>query len=367
MFKASIILRIESIVWKQPLDRWWESPGIWGILRGCIEQAGWWEDFRYESSHGTEKFSPIVSLDQAFEGLPGKGAGSRTFSRSQGRTALSHFLSIRSTDTGFSLTLGRELGLAGDWRKTWIDQIISGVTALHSALKPQAWFDSPLNLSVEGFEYPRPRPPRTDPQFGAGVLVDFVSLPFYQECNRKRLSDVSELLSAPLPEGAQRSEQDDLLVIRWIQDLTDEDCIAQRLSLREQWLNPLIHPPVAPFYNQHGDREIILFGGEKLPPLTFYDRDQHTGYKALYVAPDGTPDEEEFTRITSYLAEHRLPDGTPLEKLFLIVPSRLSALSINARARKLGVSAVYYPDDTGTWYDPFPPGLWLEEIEGSHA
>ena len=371
MLEALIILRMESVFWKQPLDRWWDDPGVWNILRGCIEQAGWWADFRYESAHGTENFSPIASLDQAFEAWPGKGVGSRTFSVSNGRAALSHFLSIRTTVSGFSVMLawelGREPGNPDDWRKTWINQVIAGVTAIHAALSPRAWFDSPLNLSVEGFEYPRPRPPRSDPQFGSGVLVDFISLPFHQGYDRKRLDDVSKLRSASLPGTAQRVEQGELLVIRWIQLLSDKDRIAESLSIREQWINPLINPPVAPFYNQYGDREIIFLGGEKRSPLTYYDPAQQAGYQTLYVAPDGSIDEAGFNSLISYLAAHQLPDGSPLEKLFLIVPSRPQALSIYPRAAKLGVSAVYYPDETGAWYDPFSPGLWLEEIEGSPA
>jgi hypothetical protein len=230
---------------------------------------------------------------------------------------------------------------------------------LHDSFKDRAWFEPPFHIAVEGVKYARPRPPRSHPLFGAKSVVDFISLSSFAELDQQYVNEVCQLISAQLPDGAQRSESNGLVIIRWIDALTDIAQIAERLSIRELWISNLLSPPIEAFYNEYGDREIIAMNFVKHPPLTFYDQTSASGYKAVFVNEDGQLDVGELAEIESWIREHRLPDGNPLSSLFLIAPNRARAVAIHDRMIQIGVDAVYYPDENGYWYDPFPPGQWL--------
>jgi hypothetical protein len=208
--------------------------------------------------------------------------------------------------------------------------------------------------------YPRPRPPLSArPPFSPGTLLDVFDLAAFRELRSS--AEVETAAGAPLPEGAQREREADLVTIRWIGSLRDPAAVRAARSAEERWLATHFAVERDPDFNAQGDRRERALGLQPHPPLTFYRAATGVGYKAIVAHPDGPVDEELWAEITSWVKLGRLPDGAKLEKLRLIVPLREAALAIAERAAQAGIDAVLYTDDHGQWWNPRPPGLWLEE------
>ena len=125
--------------------------------------------------------------------------------------------------------------------------------------------------------------------------------------------------------------------------MNDQDYVAQRLSVREQWFVQAIDPEIKPGYNSLGDCVVSLPHQRREDELlTFYDPGSKAGYKTVLVHHDWTVDEELFAEMASWLKAGKLPHGLPLKKLHIILSDRESALFISDRARAIGIEGVYY-------------------------
>jgi hypothetical protein len=108
--------------------------------------------------------------------------------------------------------------------------------------------------------------------------------------------------------------------------------------------------------------QIIIPSPERHPPLTFYDRGDRHGYKAIFATvDDARPDARrgDLEEAASWIAAGRLPDGTPVSGVSVIVPTREVALALRRKAGALGFTRLLYADDTGMLWNPFPPGKWI--------
>ena len=216
-----------------------------------------------------------------------------------------------------------------------------------------------LQVEVYDHVYPRIRPPRYHRYFKCGAVVQFASREFHATHPFGHPQDLEKLLAAPLPLGGRKEERGGLVAFRWADKLTNEKKLAVGRSLQEQWLTSVLDLPIDGSYNELGDYLVAPAGGEH-PPLTFYTPASALGYKAVMVDTDGRMGEKTSVEMTGWIKARELPDGTPLHSLDLIVPSRTAALRIYERAKAMGVSRVLYTDDSGRFWDPHPPGLWLE-------
>jgi hypothetical protein len=152
------------------------------------------------------------------------------------------------------------------------------------------------------------------------------------------------------------------VLFRWAERLADDEYIEQCRSLQEQWLVEALDPPRDERYNELGDYRVAA----DVPNddvLTLYDGMRQRGYKATVVFPDGSVDQELFAEMTRWIDRQETPDGRPMQELYLIVQSRAAAVSIHDRAVSIGLKAVYYSDNAGALWDPFPPGLWVAESD----
>jgi hypothetical protein len=75
---------------------------------------------------------------------------------------------------------------------------------------------------------------------------------------------------------------------------------------------------------------------------------------------DEPADVAPWAELETWTRERKLPDGTPLEQLRLIAPTRDVALALRGRATAVGATAVLYADSSGRWWNPNPPGPWIE-------
>ena len=171
------------------------------------------------------------------------------------------------------------------------------------------------------------------------------------------------MLTASLPDGTARQDDGDLTIIRWANDLDDEAELARRLSTQDQWLTGLLQPPIAPQFDDRGDRRTRVLPPPPDTVLRYYESDTGTGYVELQTGPAGAATTAHLEDAIPWLAAGTLPDGRPLHALYVITPDREAALRTAAHAQSGGVAGVYYVGSDGAWWDPFPPGPWIEETD----
>jgi len=143
--------------------------------------------------------------------------------------------------------------------------------------------------------------------------------------------ELARVLAAPMPPPAVRIEAGEVTVLRWARDPLDRAELVRAATLHERWLTIVLAAPIDRDWNRHGDREAER--PERFVRLAVDDRGQVD--PVAWAALDATTT--------------------------VVVPSRRAALAIAPRAAALGV-AVRYADNDGRWWDPFPPGDWIEYV-----
>jgi hypothetical protein len=346
--------------------RFTEAPGLWWNERprvedlfGLVRDAGLWLDFDHYGRRGggrpkaartpAELARAVASLKP---GLYSVQAGKSeepecelVLTLAPGALALRFLLRGPALDARRGSIVGQLVGLARLLHDSWHDSALFG---------PQ------LCVRVHGVEFPHVRPPRHKPPWVFGNAADMLCLKFHEETDEGSPRDVGRMLKAPMPGGTRREREGDFVTLLWAADLSDPKKAAARLSTQEQWFVNVLKPPLHPSYNEHGDFREAPLSLTKRPPLTFYDPVEEIGYKAVAPAPGGKLDDEQWDEIKAWLAAGQLPDETPLQQLNLIVPSRKAALGLRKRAAAAGIENVFYTDDDGKLWNPFPPGPWLE-------
>jgi len=355
--EPTVVLDIPSIEPKSA-DRW--SPAEWQVLFDCIQRHGLWRDFAFESAFGSGRFRPVTALAQVAKAASAWKAGNHTFNHVKDDRHLDQYLNIGVPPNDYRLKFSSRLGPLTDTWPTFLDQAVDALVCLHSGLAPTNWFRPGMCVWIDNVEYPRARPPRRDTQLRANAVLDAISPAYHEEHDTRRRDAIQAMMSEPLPGGAERFTRDGLVIIRWVDDLINLAEVARQMSRREQWLNRIVQPPVEGGYNARGDQEILPFGLEPHPPLTLYEPAFQRGFKALYADAAGNVADAELAEYVGYLQTGKLPDGAPINELFLIAPDRDRALALYNQATALGVSAVYYPAEDGTWLNPRPPGVWLD-------
>jgi hypothetical protein len=351
-----VVFDIPSIEPKNA-DRW--TPAEWQVLFDCARKTGLWHDFSFESALGSGRFRPVTSLAQVASAAPTWKSGNHTFSHTKDDHQLGQYLNIGVPPNDYRVKFSSPHSLLIDEHKTFLNSAVDALVCLHSGLAPTNWFRPGMGVRIEGLGYSRPRPPRRDTHIRASAVLDAVSTTYYEEHDSRRRDAFRTMEAESLPSGAERFTRDGLVIIRWINDLSNPVEVARQMSQREQWINRVLEPPIEGGYNDQGDQEILPIGLEPHPPLTFYEPALHRGFKAIYVDSAGNADDLELGEYIGYLRAGKLADGTLLDELYLIAPDRNRALALYGRAGVLGVSAVYYPASNGTWFNPRPPGLWL--------
>jgi hypothetical protein len=143
--------------------------------------------------------------------------------------------------------------------------------------------------------------------------------------------------------------------------VVDLDALHRVRARQERWLTENVGLDRDDRYNTAGDLLEDADDVEAHPLLTYYHPRNEFGYKAVVPSASGTLEDEEWARLAQWAKRRKLPDGSKLRELHLIVPTRALALKIDKRAKENGISAVLYVDRKGQWWDPSPPGPWLEE------
>lgn len=356
-----VVLRVHIVDFVAlPGDWWRQDPGLLARSWRCLAGQGLLDQLRYCTPPGRRRSTALAGLDALVEASAGWKDGHGWLSATPERTR-DCFLDVDLRAGAMGLTLGFGAEYLERQRHSLLDQYVNAVRCLHRELHAVALFGPMLRVEVLDLPYARPRPPRLHQHFGHGDLVDFFCLDFHRRHPLGRLAEVERLLAAPLPEGATRQDDDDLVILRWARDLEDRSEIARRRSVQDQWLTGILVPPVQPQFDEHGDERILTFAPPRDASLTYYDTDAGAGYLQVPAASDGSADAARLDEALGWLAAGSLPDGRSLNALYVIAPDRATALRIAPRAQEDGAAGVYYVGQDGNWWDPFPPGPWIEE------
>lgn len=358
MKKPSLVmLRLDSLRFEPP-RAWWKEGDPLGRIFACARAADLWLDFDHVVK-GSGRPKHFDSEQELAASIVAGAPARYTIQPGKSEEPDCHLtLDIKSLWLRLRFHVGG--ALLDSLRDTLLDRFISLSTRIHDDFHDTALLGPGLAVEIHEPDFPRIRPPREPGFWVYGDAVDFICRKFHEESPKGKPEDARRMLAAPMPAGTKRIEVGDLVIFRWVDTLRDGDHVAARRALQEQWLVNVLNPPISSGYNEAGDRLEVPLSAESKPPLTFYDSTFQAGYKATALAPDGSADEELFDELAQWISSRQLPDGTPLTQLNLILPNRDSALRVRERASAIGVNNVYYADNEGRWWNPFPPGLWRE-------
>jgi len=350
-----------ELQFRQTTPEWWRDGRVARAIVDRLKRADLWLDFRAFGLEGARLKRVLEPDDVVKSSVTWKPAGYVLHADALGKRGSRLLLTVRQPS--LRLTLIVEGDAVETRRHTLIDQKVAFTTGLHEDLAERAWLGPSLGVFVPDLEYRRVRPPPYNPPWSFGSLVDFVDPEFHVHHPRGDPEGMQKLLAAELPPGVsrdQRGGRGGLIVFRWVDDLRDPGRVADRLSVAEQWKVRVLAPAFDSDYNAHGDRREIAGALQPHASLTFYDAPNQYGYKLLVATDEGWVDEAVLGEASAWARARRLPDGTPLAGVALVTPTRSGALRIRDRAMAAGIDKVLYAADDGAWWDPAPPGLWVD-------
>lgn len=338
---------------------WWRDPAHLRAILTAARDHELWLDFRFVGVQAA-RLAPFASIDEVVAAATGWAARSYVLhTRQEGGLEEAFQGSYLSFDLrGEKLAL--QLRCADDAlaarRATLIDSLIAFIRQLHHAFTGVARIGRRTHVRTD-LPHPAVRPPRVEELWTFGHLVDAFDPVFYAE--QTILADeLGRLLAHPLPAGATRIDDDGLVILRWVDDVIDEEAVARGCALQERSVVDALDPPIVPAYDEAGDLGIAAGKAEPHPPLTVYDPGERIGYLAVVTVAGGGIEEARWSAASSWARAGALPDGTPLAAVRVIVPDRATALALHERAATDGIERVLYADDRGAWWDPHPPGWW---------
>lgn len=338
----------------RPTSAWWKDGRVGSALVEGLADTGLWLNFKFYGRSGGRltRIQRPEDLETLFRRWKPGG-----YSLLQdGRDPYgSPALSVNVREGYFDLNLaaaGEEL------KKRWatlLESFAGFGRRLFGALSGIATCSQGFTTLDE--PWPRPRPPRIQTlSFTPGSLLDLFDLDYIRQQGADRQAEA--VARAPLPPGATRTQDRRLILIRWARDVADLASLEAARIAQERWLIAEVGLDRDPSYSEEGDLLEDAEGVEEHPLVTFYGPSGQVGYKAV-VPP--TLDPGQWAEMEGWARNRRLPDGTPLERLCLIVPRRGLALELLPRARRAGIDAVLYTDNQGRWWNPAPPGKWLDQ------
>lgn len=353
-----IQLDIEHIHFKKPTNYLLEPKRYLGPFYGCLSHLPFWEELLYFGKWGSKRLKKMKVNEVIENSKTWKTNPYILASENEVMPQCGVIINTYENIIGLKITVGNEA--CNSYQETLIDDLISCVYNLHTRFKNEMLFGPRMSIMVHGVEYARPRPPHNDRIWESSKLVDFGSKEFHNNHDDGDAEQFKTLESAQVPMGVSKDLMNDLLTIKWIDDLSDDVLIAERLSLHDQWFSENLKLRRKPGFNELGDELEAYENLVNHPELTFYDDFTKIGYKAVVVNPDKTVDNALFEQIRTWILNSATAQGTFLQELNLITPDRESAMFLADKAESIGVKRVLYVGQDDNWWNPNPPGLWIE-------
>ena len=101
--------------------------------------------------------------------------------------------------------------------------------------------------------YPRPTPPRTSFDWPAGALDQYMGRAWHLHADAETAAVLARVEQTPLPPGAARTTDGDVVRIAFAAELDDESAVAAARAAHERWLMPLVPSAPEVGFCGHGD------------------------------------------------------------------------------------------------------------------
>lgn len=223
----------------------------------------------------------------------------------------------------------REPRLSPALRVTLLDELVTATRTIIGAVKDASYIRGTIHVQMP---YSHVRPPRRAGVFPFSSIVAVVD-------DRDRTAWAQALAKTPPKKPAtQEVLTKHVTLTRWIDTLSDNTALADRLSGAEQWIVAAVDPPIEWNFNAAGDQ------------LVRRDDDD------LYLDAKSWPKLVAAARTGKH------------GEVWAVAKTRAEALELVARAKSDGLRGVAYTSkenpesdsEPGLW-DPMPEGPWLTE------
>lgn len=340
---------------------WWVQTDYLVRVINCFKKARLWHGFRYcynLLADQTHEFDSIEALLKSSKAWQNEESYILTQSEASQDYRLHLLLNLEVADSYSLNSLRIALSIQENYlqrvQNIELEQLINLVSELYSAFGDAVLLTPPANIEVEEITYPRVLPPRSLNYYFSPCLVNFFSRKFLAKFDEWEDEKKEKLLSLPMPPGCKRIEKGDLVILQWVDNLHDKERISQRLGLQDEWFVEAVNPELDSNYNELGDKRATI------PPLspdnfiTFYSYWGNFGFKAVVPEENYQIEPETLARLQQWLAAGQLPDGKTLTSISLIVPSRTAAIRVREQALSAGMDSIYYVDNNGILWRPYP-------------
>lgn len=348
-YKAGgFVVRVKCYADAAAVRQWLTPEVIVDTLLGPLKADGYLGRVTH-ASHAFAPPEPIGSTSALRRRAASWGYGiTSLFAGDQGDPDIEIFLGLEPAGPRFAVGIaGPDTTFRADvagWMRAWSD----GLRAVR------------VRFATGRFEpgrapYPRLTPPRTALDWPPGSLDQYLGRAWHLHVDAETAAVLERLEQAPLPPGASRTIDDDVVRIAFAADLRNDAAVAAARTAHERWITPLVPAAPEPGWNEHGDAAVDPGQRRVVAGLTFFDDRTQVGYQALVVFPDGSIDDDRWAAAEAIVRAGALPDGTPVRALRLIVPRRADAVALLARARAAGFEMTLYGDGGQLWQVHPPP------------
>lgn len=354
-----IELNVLYIKLNSPEDYFSEPENYLGKILGISEKLSIWKNLNFYGRWGAKKLKKFENVPEIVENSTSwKHSNYIISSDNVVNPECAIVLTVKKASIGIRLFVTdafKEVHEQG-----FLDELISYCQEIYLQFRKIARLGPGFNITISDLAYPRPRPPYIHTTWAPGSVVTFASVDFHQH---NKLGDIEQLEAVVDASNHGPMDRtlvfDDLVILKWVDDLVDQDKILKGMMACDLFFKTTLELPIEGGYNKFGDVVEPYESLQKKQHLTFYDSFTKNGYKSAVVNPDGSVDEALFEELSIWIENLTTPDGVSISSLSLILPDRKSALQIADRAFDIGISKVLYVSEDGQWYNPLPPGLWL--------
>ena len=340
---------------------WWESSDVVGNLLEIVGQTDFANDLNYFCDDKKATSMLISRVTDVTDNVSSWTQSWYRFVDDMEMPGLSVGIGLRPTGVNFHVRM-RDAYLDG-CRETALTQFETLGRVVNQRLSSAARLGPDFNVALIRPSYPRPRPPRVHPRWSIGSVLDFYSKSYRKESDSEEQERFRKLCTESLPPGVSREEDQALVTIRWVEDLSNDADVISACSMQEEWLGSKLDLPIQAGFNELGDGAVSAWGLTPKEPFTFYDEQAQIGYKSLVLTGIDELDGKLLGDLEGVLASRELPDGTPVSGMSLILPSRLDVLRIKDSQLGQLIEKALYMDSGGTLWDVDPPGNWLDITE----
>ena len=351
-----LLLRIQDIHFRD--STWRQNSSILIDLFHFLDTLGLWNPFQYIEYNGLIP-KPIAKTFSVSDKIQNQNISNLKLLTDLGKSPAGYLdLDLTRHRLGIKLKLDKKY--KSDSAKNLLDSYISIIKNLWNILDHDHQMGPFIDVEVQGMRYPRVRPPRHLARFTFGTLLSAFSERFHAEHRLGKNDDFKKILRSKTPDFVDVLNHNGLWIFKWMANLEDIEEVKRRRSDQEKWLVDLLNPPIKSNFNSLGDCRFIPFGLKKDTLLTFYASDQSQGFKAIVPNYLNEIDKTLVYEFKQWISKKRLPDGRPLEELSLILPNRNAALQVREQSIDIGIKRIFYTNNLGELWNPFPPGPWRE-------